>query len=826
MSLSVTTNVNHQVKAGQIIFVQGMPCKSINFLMEGEIEILATSEKDLTGMEEREIIDDSRRVCTLEENTFFGVDSVLTGDEYNYSMRATKDSTVSVYPTEKISINALIQNKLNYAFLMARSLMKLQQKSMHKIKTMDVFIRDVQRIQDTLALVYKKLAESYKISSNSHLSAFAQGIWENFKSVNGELPVPLNVTVLKNSYETVLDKKYGFDSNLENQKLNFLYKFFSAPSDHQLGIFQHDGSILKYLAVELAGEIGNIMGEIDRSYKTFKQEFTHFTQDKENWLIEFSTVLDYARKKNNLDDVKLVSDVLKYLINLVTSVDEKFFNTFNFKLSASEKAIALAKSSLEGKVSVQQEEIAEENIPMPEEAKGTLTKLLDYSEVDEATRKEIITNINEFKRVEDKMSDSTEVRKLRKNITALHWKLFEEVYLKSYKSSNRPKYVQMYLYYGLIDETLLKASHVAAIYNFNDKPNSKYPIYYATEWLDKIFGKDVDPSIDELGQSFYEIVREEHKDKLRGRKLEDLPEELNSGEDRVLFELRRMLKSTVKTTNGQLRTAVPVLLAEQIWRDIDSMRVTRQRLEKVIDDIMERDFSAFHRQILYKNSERNIYKEFIIKQVIPNFIIVPSAGINVMMWQSIDGRNKASSGRFVFPAFANDPSNTSQYDDLFLLTLKACGVFRWELLRELLGHAWTDPTESSLTSDYMDYIQFYRKNPKLSPEVKEAVKIEFKRFRTDRDKFVNDYINWIIYEFDGQMKLNVVAREIFFKHVPFKKAYLDKLGKSPRYADIHTRLTNIRKKKLREMQNRYYKYTKDGASLPEELQDNMDFLQI
>ena len=65
MSLSVTTNVNHQVKAGQIIFVQGMPCKSINFLMEGEIEILATSEKDLTGMEEREIIDDSRRVCTL-----------------------------------------------------------------------------------------------------------------------------------------------------------------------------------------------------------------------------------------------------------------------------------------------------------------------------------------------------------------------------------------------------------------------------------------------------------------------------------------------------------------------------------------------------------------------------------------------------------------------------------------------------------------------------------------------------------------------------------------------------------------------------------------
>ncbi len=825
MSITVTENKNIPVKAGGIIFIQGSPCNSINFLMEGEIEILTTSDKELAEMQEQEIIDRSQRVCTLQENTFFGVDSVLTGQDYNYSIRATKDSTISVYPTEKLSINALIQNKLNYAFLMARSLVKLQQKSMRKIKTLDVFIRDIQRIQDTLGLLFMRLSKSYTLKSQGKLSSYAHELWETFKANNGELPAPLSLKIVKQSYEKVLDKNYGFETNLENQKVNFLYKFFSSPTDLQMKFFQHDPFILKYLAIELGGEISNIMGDIERAYQSFKQEFTHFADEKNNWLLEFSKLFEAVRERKVEADEKLIREILNYLINLTTNVNNKFYKEFNFNLEPSEKVIATVRAKLEAKKG-ETVEVVEDFGDVPEELEDSLTKILDYTDVEEDFRKKVIKNVSDFRRVEDKGSDDSDIRKLRRTVTDLYWKLYEIVYLKTYKSGDMIPAVELFINFGILDDKLLKNHHLIEIYKEKDTYSSKYPIFYTKQWLDKVFDKKEDPSISELGQSFYEVLRDEHRDKLQGRKLTDVPEELNSGEDRVIFELKNMLRSTVKITTGQPRTAQPILTSDNFWRDVKDMRVTRQRLEKTIDEVLERDFSVFHRQILYKNPERNIYKEFVMKKVVPNFIIVPSAGTNIMMYQELDGKNKSSRGRFAIPAFANAPDNTSQYDDLFLLLLKACAVFRWELLRSLLGHAWTDPTESSLTSDYMDYIQFYKKNAKLSPEAKEKVKTEFKRFRTDRDKYVHDYMQWIINEFDGQMKLNVVVREIFFKHVPFKKEYREKLGKSPRYQDIFTRMTNIKRRDLKKMDNKYFKYTKDGQPLPEELQNNMDFYKF
>ena len=632
------------------------------------------------------------------------------------------------------------------------------------------------------------------------------------------------------SNEKYLDKSYGFDDSLEKQKISFLYKFFASPSDLQMKLFQHDPFILKYMAKELADEISNITGEIEKAYISFQEEFFHLSGEKDNWLLEYVKILSQVRKRNNESDVKLISDILNYLINLVTNVEKKFDNEFNFKIGVSPKVIATVKARLLSDDSASDDDKSdvsiEENAEIPEECKGMLKKLLDFSDVEEETRKELIKSVAEFKRLEDRMSDATDVRKLRRRMTTAYWKLYKSVYLVSYNSANMPKFVELFLNYGLLDETLLKKHQVATLYTLEDKYNPRYPIFYATEWLKRIIEKEVDPSIDELGQTYYEIMRNLHKDKMQNRKATDLPEELNMGVDRVKFEISNMLPSTVKTTNGQLRTAVPFLISEQFWRDLDSLRVTKQRIENTIDKILDRDFSAFHRQILYQNPQRNIFKQFVMRQVIPNFVIVPSAGINIMMWQDLDGRSKTSSGRIVLPAFASDPQNTSQYDDLFILLLKACAVFRWELLRTVLGHAWTDPTEASLTSDYMDYIQFYKKSSKLSPEAKEKLGIEFKRFRQDRDKFVNDYLQWVVYEYDGQMKLNVVAREIFFKHCPFRKDVREKMLKSPRYADIGTRFHNIRRKKITELNNKYYKFTKDSQVLPEELERNIEFYNM
>ena len=95
------------------------------------------------------------------------------------------------------------------------------------------------------------------------------------------------------------------------------------------------------------------------------------------------------------------------------------------------------------------------------------------------------------------------------------------------------------------------------------------------------------------------------------------------------------------------------------------------------------------------------------------------------MWQEVGGKNKGTPGRFCFPAFTN-----GNIDDMMV---KVVGRFRWELCRCIQGMAWNDVKVKSLTSEYMDYIQFYRKNRDLSDEARKA-EIMVEREETKKEK--------------------------------------------------------------------------------------------
>ncbi|MCX7997433.1 MAG: hypothetical protein N3A69_00590 [Leptospiraceae bacterium] len=145
------------------------------------------------------------------------------------------------------------------------------------------------------------------------------------------------------------------------------------------------------------------------------------------------------------------------------------------------------------------------------------------------------------------------------------------------------------------------------------------------------------------------------------------------------------------------------------------------------------------------------------RSIIPDFIVVPSIGTKVMMWQDLSvfrgAGSKESRGRIVLPMFVSG--------DLKILLLEAIAAFRWELTKNILGPDWNNVGIPSITSEYMDYIQFFKKSKDLTIEMKEKIAAEFKRFRTDRDKFVNDYLLWIKYESEGVQRLNRVVRNIF-----------------------------------------------------------------
>jgi hypothetical protein len=145
----------------------------------------------------------------------------------------------------------------------------------------------------------------------------------------------------------------------------------------------------------------------------------------------------------------------------------------------------------------------------------------------------------------------------------------------------------------------------------------------------------------------------------------------------------------------------------------------------------------------------------------------------------------------------------------------------------MMGTAWNDITQSSLTSEYADYIQFYRKNRDLTEEAKEKVKaLIAKHHNRLREIFTSEYEIWINNESNGNPRLNRVARSIFIKHCPFSRPIRERLEKQPIYKDLLHQFNIQRARKAKELANRYKAYIRAHGSLDPVLQENLDFYRL
>ena len=170
-------------------------------------------------------------------------------------------------------------------------------------------------------------------------------------------------------------------------------------------------------------------------------------------------------------------------------------------------------------------------------------------------------------------------------------------------------------------------------------------------------------------------------------------------------------------------------------------------------------------------------KETIHLEYLPDIILMPNVGIRGVMWQEIEGKRRNSPGRMVFSIF--------HLEDLKTTFTHLTGEFRWELCKRVQGNRWNDVSISSLTSEYFDYIQFYRKNHDLSTEAKEKVKSSLQRAKNSfKEMFVRDYMIWVLFEGAGSPRLNKVARQIMFTYCPFPEDICNTLAQNPLYADL------------------------------------------
>lgn len=442
-------------------------------------------------------------------------------------------------------------------------------------------------------------------------------------------------------------------------------------------------------------------------------------------------------------------------------------------------------------------------------------KLLAFSEWDVEKGLRFKQLLSIFASYKDKFSSSEELTKVRREISKLYLELFEAVFLKTLEKKEKNLVVDLFLDFGFVDEKLLEEKQLLELASLKrDNDCGQYPIYTIREWLEQIYYGKAEPSKNEFDMDYVAALRDIKKAKHISETEEK--EYLEDRKGKVLFEIRNMFTATNKVTNGRILVYCPILFKENILDSIDKILVQKSVVRKAFEALKEVDYSLFYRSVLYHDKAHGIEREHIEKEVLPITILMPNNGIQGSMWQETSGAKKDTPARFAFPIMTGV--------ELSDIVVTIAGRYRWEICKNIQGVYWSDITEKSLTSEYYDYIQFYRNNRDLTAVAKDKIKHAIIRARNNyREVFVQDYIQWVKYESEGIIKLNKQARNILLTYCPFKKEVRKKLHKYPAFSELMDRFEIQRASKIRKIENAYLSITRNGGQITEQLEENLDF---
>lgn len=448
--------------------------------------------------------------------------------------------------------------------------------------------------------------------------------------------------------------------------------------------------------------------------------------------------------------------------------------------------------------------------------KNSMNQILNYSGLEDVFCKETEKLVNQFAHLKDKYSLDDEVRNVRKSIANNFYRIYQEVFVRAYKEKSCPRVIDMFLKYGYMDENLLSLHQQASLYRLEEKfgQQESCQVYNIKDWLVEIYEGRKEPSKNEFDIDYRTMVRT-RKNKNEITEAEE--KEFYENQDRKLeYEIKNMFQYNHRLANGQVSSFIPILFEEMFLNSIEKSFVSAEKINNEMKKILQIDYSLFYREIMYTDEAQRIKREYVMREVFPDIILMPTHGNNSVMWQDISEKRRGNSGRFILPIFSDM--------DLFDVLVKLCGRFRWELCRTLQGVSWNDIQVKSLTSEYSSYLQFYRKNKDLSEEKKDKIKMQIQKGRSNsREVFTMDYETWIKYEVTGSVRLNKIVREIMATYCPFSIEYREKLMNQPIFEVSMVRYMREKKKKIKEMEFRLHALQKDNVVIPQELMDTKDY---
>jgi len=448
----------------------------------------------------------------------------------------------------------------------------------------------------------------------------------------------------------------------------------------------------------------------------------------------------------------------------------------------------------------------------------SLELILDYSECPEELANEFERQVNEFSGLADRNSSDDIPYRLRKKLTDSFYIIYKAVFIRSLIDPAPPTVIKMFLNFGYVDAKLAGFKNADYLYSIADsiRGDPEARVYTISEWLTSIFEGKKEPSRNDFDEDYTDYLRSE---RVSGRiSAEEEARLLEDLEGKLLFELENVFPIANKITFGRITTFCPVFGSHNVQRELETSMVTPAVVKEVLDGITAVDYSAYTREVQYMNPECGVPKEYIHEEVLPDFILMPNVGMRGAMWQEMEGRKRNTPSRMFLSIF--------MLSDLKPLLVRLTAEFRWEMCKRIHSVRWSDLSDPSLTSEFFNYLQFYKSNRDLSSEVKASIKTELVRAKNIyKAVFVANYVDWMLYEANGSPRLNKFVRKILLLYCPFVASIRERLAQNPQYADILRQYELKRSQREVHLTRVLQKIQQTGSEPPQEILDEIEYVK-
>ncbi len=814
------------VKKGDTIFLEGHEVQTLNILLQGKVDVYIAASDD-SSRKDRDVLNKSYRIFSIDKNIFIGASDILLNSKHSYSFLAAEDCNIYLYPVQTpAQVWALLNSQKDYGTYLVNSLNTMIDSASRTLEKALETANSLKLLTENLVTFFWIMKEAYSFEHIPSPAFFRSGLDRlQYLREKGLQPSPIfSRQFIEEKYDAAQPEEDSGMPSVNQLKIDYFQHLCSMPAELQKSFFGADMFITSYHCREESECLESIVSSLKETFGIVEDYFKILYSDGSESIYSAFSKAANELALSGLDSTPAIQ-ALEYITSVINDIVvlyrqeylhrcETDLDYIRLSLNNIKAAIPnLERNGAAGSASVKAEA---DFSSLPEELKDSAAKILEFSELPGERTDPFMMNLIAFRNMRDRLSTEEDARNIRNSVTSAFFEIYEAVLKKAVNQADNSRLINMFLNYGFMDEKLLTPEQTLSLYKLAGMAGSRSQdsIYSAREWLSKIYDMEKDPSINDFGQDYFDAFREMRR---RGQATEKDKAQYDANRDaRLSYETQNMFRTNQKLCHGQISVYFPVLHKEIVLRDLTKVQVTPERIRKSLDRILEVDFSAFYREIHFMDLNKAIEKEIIMKSIAPEIILMPTYGSRAIMWQEITGRNRATPGRFLLPAFTDE--------DLDPMMLKLMGNFRWELCRTMMGSAWNDVTQSSLTSEYTDYIQFFKKNKDLSEEAREKVKAQSVKYHgKSRDIFTADYEIWINNESKGNVRLNKVVRSILYKHCPFSRSIREQLEKQPMYNDIAAQFKFQRAKIAKDLENRYNKYVKNNTILDPALEHNLIF---